>query len=988
FFETLTGPADHWLPPDNLQEDPAEKLATRTSPTNIGLAMLGTLGAHDFGYLSLEQMARRLEATLDTLDQLERHHGHFYNWYDTRTLRVMPPLYLSTVDNGNLAGLLLTLQAGLLELIDTPWNAARVFAGLRDTWAAWSDHVDLNHGSGVPDIFDRELARAPATPEAAASALSTLITAAEKLTARTEDPHPREFARWREAFLTGARGHEAEMRLRFPEVFPQDAAEPVDPKGETAADAWTSRTLRKLAADAGASSGDVESNGNGNGGAPVRVATARPVTAGRRAESAVRAWELMHQLTTLAGRCEEFARMDFSLLYDRSRDLFSIGYNVTQHRLDASCYDLLASEARLGSFVAIALGQVPQKHWFMLGRRLTTTRGEPALISWSGSMFEYLMPPLVMPAHENTLLHTSTRVAVARQIEYGRQMEVPWGISESGYNLRDADANYQYRAFGVPGLGFKRGLADDLVIAPYATVMALMVEPEKAWENLARLRRERAAGRFGFYEAADYTVARVPNGGTHAIVRSFMAHHQGMSLLSLAHVLLDRPMQRRFSANPLFKAAELLLHERVPRETNVLYPHELEAASTREHAPPAGTMFRVFTDPDAGPPQVHLLSNGRYHVMITNAGGGYSRWNDIALTRWRADATRDHWGTFVYLRDHDSGRFWSAAHQPTLQPVQNYEAIFSQGRAEFRGLCQDIETHTEISVSPEDDVEVRRITLGNRANQTRTIELTTFAEVVLNSAAADLAHPAFSNLFVQTEFLASHHAVICSRRPRAPGDAPPWMFHLLLASGPEAAPASCETDRAHFLGRMRSAVSPGALQGPPRDLANTAGSVLDPAVALRRVVRLETRARATLTLVSGVAATREALLELIEKYQDQNFADRSFELAWTQGLLMLRHLGATEPDAQLYGRLAGAILYPQSERRAHPSVIVRNRHGQRHLWSFGISGDLPIVLVHARADHMELLGQVVRAHAYWRLKGLAADLVVLAERDSIYRQSL
>jgi cellobiose phosphorylase len=694
------------------------------------------------------------------------------------------------------------------------------------------------------------------------------------------------------------------------------------------------------------------------------------------------------ELEDLAQRCDQLARMDFTILYDRARELFSIGYNVSQHRLETNCYDLLASEARLASYVAIALGQVEQNHWFRLGRSLTSTSGTPTLISWSGSMFEYLMPMLVMPSYENTLLDYSCKSAVARQIEYGKQVKVPWGISESGYNLRDAEANYQYRAFGVPGLGFKRGLAQDLVIAPYATVMALMVAPEAACKNLQVLRQEDAAGRFGFYEALDYTAARVPSGQTHAIVRSFMAHHQGMSLLSLAYTLLDRPMQRRFNANPLFKAAELLLHERVPKETSMLYPHELEASRERESTAAVEAPMRVFTDPNVGPPEVHLLSNGRYHVMVTNSGGGYSRWQDTALTRWREDATRDGWGTFFYLRDVDSGAFWSPAHQPTLETKPGFEAIFSQGRAEFRSRLHEIDAHTEIAVSPENDVEVRRITLTNHADEIRTVEITSYAEIVLNTAAADLAHPAFSNLFIQTQIFPRQHALLCSRRPRAAGEQLPFICHLLLVHGKEIGTVSFETDREKFIGRGGNLAAPAALKSLS-PLANSEGSVLDPIAAIRRTLRLEPKQSATVTLVSGIAPTREAILGLVEKYQDQTLADRCFELAWTHGLIMLRHLNTTEVEAQLYGRLAGALLYHQAARRANPSVLLRNRRGQRNLWSFGISGDLPIMLLYAtQLERADLVRQVVQAHAYWRLKGLAADLVILNEDDSVYRQAL
>ena len=379
-------------------------------------------------------------------------------------------------------------------------------------------------------------------------------------------------------------------------------------------------------------------------------------------------------------------------------------------------------------------------------------------------MFEYLMPLLVMPNYENTLLDHTCQAAVQQQIEYGKLRGVPWGISESGYNRTDVQLNYQYRAFGVPGLGLKRGLAEDLVIAPYATAMALMVSPMEACENLQRLAAEGRAGAYGFHEAVDYTPARLPPDETSATIKSFMAHHQGMSLLALVNLLHDCPMQRRFMACPLLKAADLLLQERMPKTTSSVFIEDLKLEESRTPSCDGESVMRVFTNPTTPAPEVHLLSNGRYHVVISSAGGGYSRWRELAVTRWREDATRDCWGMFVYLRDVGTGEFWSTAYQPTLKVTKGYEAIFTQARAEFRHRHAGIEVHTEISVSPEDDVELRRITITNRSPVTRQIELTSYSEVVLARQDADMAHPGFSNLFVQTEFARKSSALLCTRQ--------------------------------------------------------------------------------------------------------------------------------------------------------------------------------------------------------------------------------
>jgi len=680
--------------------------------------------------------------------------------------------------------------------------------------------------------------------------------------------------------------------------------------------------------------------------------------------------------------------MDFTYLFDPARNLFSIGYNVTERRMDNSFYDLLASEARLCSYVAIALGQVPQDHWFALGRLLVAAHGSPVLASWSGSMFEYLMPLLVMPSYGNTLLDHTCKEAVRQQILYGKSRGVPWGISESGYNRIDVQFNYQYRAFGVPGLGLKRGLGEDLVIAPYASVMALMVDPIAACDNLQRLAAEGRTGTYGFYEAVDYTPNRLPPDKTSVTIRSFMAHHQGMSLLALANLAFDRPMQRRFMACPMVRAAELLLQERVPQTATSVLPANLTPKLSHNPDGECENVMRVFTNPTSPVPEVHLLSNGRYHVVISSAGGGYSRWHDLALTRWREDATCDHWGTFVYVRDLATGEFFSTGYQPTLRATEGYEAIFTQARAEFRQRHAGLEIHTEICVSPEDDVELRRVTLTNRTGVARVIELTSYAEVVLAHPAADASHPAFSNLFVQTEFAAASSAILCTRRARSADERPPWMLHLMLVPDGMPGEISCETDRRKFVGRGGSMVSPAVMQ-EPGPLSNTVGPVLDPIISLRRAITLPPHGSAIIDLVFGVTENRESAMAHVEKYQSSRMADRALEMAWTHSQVTLHHLNASEAEAQLYDRLAGALIYADPSCRANSNVLLNNRRGQSGLWSHGISGDVPIILLQiSDTEKIEIVRQLIRAHSFWRMKGLTVDLVILYEDVSVYRQSL
>jgi cellobiose phosphorylase len=996
FFETFVTAQENWLPPDNIQEARIPAIAARTSPTNMGLALLANLAARDLGYLPAGGLIRRTQDALSGMQRLERHRGHFYNWYETHTMRPLLPLYVSSVDSGNLAGHLLTLASGLREQADERSFTPQLFAGLRDTARVL---LGLTGENAALTKLDKELAEAPAGLRAAFDLLRKATDQATAI-ALAFAGEKEEIKGWAQALKRNCEEHLADLlflapwlTLPTPSPGEQQGKVPAAPVTleEKLAQLDRALTLREISTfDQSlcplieATLTDLQTKRTNS---PTEEQNYLTELSRRLRDAGDRARQRMLALDALAKQSDELAAaMDFTFLYDQARDLFCTGFNVAERRTDTSFYDLLASEARLCGYVAIALGQVSQKHWFSLGRLLVAQRGEPILVSWSGSMFEYLMPLLVMPNYENTLLDHTCKSVVQRQIEYGELRGVPWGVSESGYNLTDVHLNYQYRAFGVPGLGLKRGLAEDLVIAPYATALALMVAPREACENMQRLATEGREGPYGFYEAVDYTPSRLPPDKTSATVESFMAHHQGMSLLALDNLLRDYPMQRRFMACPWLKATDLLLQERVPRTAASVFSEEPAPEAVR---PPADERaMRIFTNPTSPAPEVHLLSNGRYHVVISSAGGGYSRWRDLAVTRWREDSTRDCWGTFVYVRDMANGNYWSTAYQPTLRATKGYEAIFTQARAEFRQRHAGLDIHTEIGVSPEDDVELRRIRITNRTPVARAIELTSYAEVVLADPAADAAHPAFSNLFVQTEFVRASSAILCTRRPHSPEEKPAWLMHLMVSQDDKQGELSCETDRSRFIGRDGSLADPAAMRSMS-PLSNTVGSVLDPIVSLRRTVSLPPHGTAVVDLVFGMTENRDAALAQVDKYQASRMAERAFELAWTHSQMTLQQLNATDAEAQLYSRLAGALIYADPARRANANILRNNRRGQSGLWSYGISGDAPLVLLRVSdMTRIEIVRQLLQAHSYWRMKGLTVDLVILNEDVSGYHQPL
>jgi cyclic beta-1,2-glucan synthetase len=1021
FFETFVGPENNWLPPDNYQENPRSVVANGTSPTNLGLSLLANLAAYDFGYISAGKLIERTESSLETMKALERFMGHFYNWYDTKSLLPMQPKYISTVDSGNLAGYLLTLQHGLFELPGQKILPEQVFSGLQDTLRIIRDAAneggeptDKGQASMQPseflmqiDQFWSELLSPPSKLSAGWQLLNRQVAAAALMIDRLGPEADDDLLWWIRAYEQQLRDHLGDLILMVPwamlptwivehplseESLAQDSMEQAKSRSELEAELLRLdritllREVPEMARELMPIIDQISSRLRDDCQTErkwLQELSLKTMDAKRRTDQRIASIE------KLALDCGNLAEMRYDLLFDKSRRLLAIGYNVDALKRDESCYDLLASEARLASFVAIAQGSLKQEHWFALGRMLTIAGGELALLSWGGTMFEYLMPQLIMPSYQSSLLDQTYRAIVRRQIEYGDQRRLPWGISESGYNLTDVNQIYQYRAFGVPGLGFKRGLIEDLVIAPYASALALIVEPAEACTNMQRMAAEGYVGRYGFYEAIDYTPSRLSPNETHATVQSFMAHHQGMSLLSLAYVLLDRPMQRRFMANPIFQAADLLLQERVPKALP-FYPHASEVAASIWRA---GMLdwresHRVIDDPDIIRPEVHLLSNGRFSVMVSSSGGGYSKWKEIAITRWHGDPTCDNDGMFFYIRDLDSGEVWSAGYQPALKGTETYQAIFRGPMAEFRSRVLDNDTYAEVVVSPEDDIELRGISITNRSSRRQRIELTSYAEVVLTTPEADVTHPAFSNLFVETEILRKRSAILCTRRPRSKDERVPWMMHMISAKKIDFDEVSYETDRMRFIGRGRTVADPEALTVSSA-LSDSEGSVLDPIVAIRCNVTINPGETARVNFITGIAETRAAAMDLIDKYHDVRMAERVTNLAWTHNQMIMQQLNIAESDIQLFERLASAIVYPSPTWRANSSVLMSNHSGQSGLWPYSISGDLPIVLLRiGDRSYIELVRQLLRAHAYWRMMRLAVDLVIWNEDSSGYRQHL
>lgn len=923
YFETYVSAEQNHLPPDNVQEDPPA-VAHRTSPTNIGLYLLSVATARDLGWIGVVEAVERLEVTFATLARLTRFRGHLLNWYDTHDLRPLEPLYVSSVDSGNLAGHLIALANACAE-----WRKGTVDEGLAAGGAA--DALGLAREALAP------LCRSASAHQALGGLEADMAAAEDELRRQAPPAAEREAALARVAALAAtAEGLLSETPTGGEVLF------------------WLAAAVRSL-----------ESAGRLDERLDARLASL---------EAAARRYVL---------------DMDFAFLLDPERKLLSIGYRVAEAAQDANCYDLLASEARLASFVAIAKGDLPARHWFRLGHAVTATNDGPTLISWSGSMFEYLMPALVMRSPIGSVLERSLQTVVRQQIAYGRAHGRPWGVSESAFNARDLELTYQYSNFGLPSLALKRGLDEQAVVAPYATALAAMLDPAAALANFAALESAGAGGAHGFFEALDYTPSRVAEGRANAVVRAFMAHHQGMTIVALANVVLEGRMRERFHAEPMVQAAELLLHERMPRDVRPPSAALVQPPAVLSSAGAGPVLGRRYDSAQTGRPAVHLMSNGRYSVVLTGAGAGFSRWRDQAITRWREDATTDGWGSFVYLRDVRSGQIWSAGAQPVGEAAEAYGVSFFEDHAEIWRRDGEITTQLQVLVSPEDDAELRRLCLTNGGDVEREVEVTSYLELALAEPAADAAHPAFSKLFVETEHLPGcGGALIARRRQRSPDEPQVWAAHLLVTEAETVGKLEFETDRARFLGRGRTARAPQAVtEGRP--LTGQVGAVLDPAFVLRRRLKLAPGATAHLSFWTFAAASREAILDLVDRHLDPSSAERAMALAWTHAQVQLRHLGVSHQDAQTFQRLGGHVLYASPALRPPSEVIVAGAGGQPDLWRLGISGDLPLVLLRiADIEHLETARELLHAAEYWRLKRLAVDVVILNERAASYVQDL
>ncbi|MGG7517936.1 GH36-type glycosyl hydrolase domain-containing protein [Allorhizobium undicola] len=938
YYETFANAGEHFLPPDNFQETPEPVVARRTSPTNIGVYLLSIVSGRHFGWLSFEQTIEKLEQTIGTVEKMDKFRGHLYNWYHTDTLKALGNRYISAVDSGNLAGHLIAVSSACRHWAEAP--SAHLQGNLDGIGDVGS--ILMETLKELPD--DRKMVR-PLRRR-----LHERIVGFNNALAAVKREH--EFATIRVINLA--------VLARDVLKLAQNLHHEVRSDRTTEITRWAESLVAVCEAHIADASFDLSNI------EPLR-----------------------QRLASLRDRARSLAfSMDFAFLFRKERRLLSIGYRVETMELDEACYDLLASEARLTSLFAIAKGDLPTEHWYKLGRQVVPIGSKAALVSWSGSMFEYLMPPLVMQERHGGILNQTNNLIVKEQMNHGKRLNIPWGISEAAFNARDHALAYQYTNFGVPTLGLKRGLGQNAVIAPYASILASQYDPKAAAENLRKLRALGALGQYGYHDAVDFTPTRVPKGKPCAVVYNYYAHHHGMSIAAIANVTFNGLLRELFHSDPVIEAAELLLQEKAPREIPVMSGKYEPQTPGKGQADLMRPEVRTITDPLSKDRELVLLSNGHYSVMLTATGSGFSRWNGLSVSRWKADPTEDRNGTFIFLRDTASGEWWSTTATPRRAMEEKARVVFTDDKAEFTKTVGDITSTVECVVGSEHDAEGRRVTLLNTGSEDRFIEVTSYMEPVLSSDDNDNAHPAFSRMFVKTELGRRGDVIRVERNKRSPSDPNMCIAHLVSDESGSGRTTEFETDRYRFIGRGRTLATAAAFE-PGAALSGTDGFTLDPIVSLRRVVRVPAGKKVSLVYWTIAAPSRQEVDTAIEQYRHAEAFNQEMLHAWTRTQVEMRHIGITSQQAAAFQHLGRYLVYPDMHLRADPETVRAGLASQSALWPNAISGDYPMFALRIN-DEMdtEVVKEALSAQDYLQRHGVVADLVILNERAESYAQDM
>jgi len=1026
YFERFIGPEDHWLPPDHFQEDPKGTVAHRTSPTNIGLMMLSTCSAYDLGYIALPDFIYRMEYTFETIDDLEKYRGHLLNWYDTVTRETLSPRYVSTVDSGNYATSLIGLYQTLKELPDQNISYSDLFQGANDGLDVFCTVVDSIKQTSIQDIVvslhdhcrkiqreikdhspndSSQLALLAALEERLADQMNILLKKILNNHISIGAPVLRDLRYWSNVNFQHIINMHSQLNLLAPwmETWrkrPKFLSEWQNLKWDGIFSVWIEEralqtslsnipelcktTIEELSQLLPIDENEIFSEFNN----PQKQTLSKWINdfIYDLRESITNATEILTLIQNLTERIEFYLeRMEFDFLFDENREVFFLGYQVGSGRLDRNHYDLLASEARTASLYAIAQNEIPRSHWLHMGRPFTTIEGLPTLMSWNGSMFEYLMPNLFTKIYPETLLEQTSKGIVKAQINYAKHKKVPWGISESSYYRFDSAENYQYKGFGVPGLGRKRGLENDLVIAPYASILAIGIDPKAVLKNIDYLEEEGAMGHFGFFESIDYTTSRLPVTKDKAVIKSYMAHHQGMIMVALANFLSPKAVTDRIHNDPRIKSSELLLQEQIP-QTKPIQKHEEVQVATRTKDTTGVMVVPWQVNADRPDKSVNVISNGSLRMIMTESGSGYLEWGNIALTRWQKDASLDNWGLWYFIQDLDSNKIWSISRRPVDAEAQEYRVIYGPHMTEIRRVTEDIRVVLQTTITPNGNLCIQKIAITNQTNEKRNLRILSYGEVVLAPLATDQQHPAFNKMFIESSYHPELNMLHFQRRKRSADEDPLGMAHLLIDD--LANDVEYETDREKFIGRGHAISKPIVLQNHIK-LSGSIGITLDPIFSIGKRIELRPNGNVDLNYLTVAAENIEQSKKLVNSYKNPIKIKNAFSSAESHSEKMLRAMDLNSEQLSRFQKLLSHIVFPIPELRTNSAIIAKNTLSQSGLWSFGISGDYPILLV--MIDHheeIEALQESMLAHSYWRKLGLLIDLVIVNTKDTGYEHEL
>ncbi|MCR1934322.1 GH36-type glycosyl hydrolase domain-containing protein [Clostridium tepidum] len=983
YFEDFVCEDTKWLAPDNYQEEPYKGVAYRTSPTNMGMGITSNIVAYDLGFISLKNLINRLENIVSSMNKLDKYKGHFYNWYDIKSGKPLNPKYISSVDSGNLIGYLWVTEESLKDIINQPLLGEKNIDGLLSLLKLANE--ELKEEENIDNFyFNLIFILKGMEPDIIFmnNMFIKILNKQKELENFNIDINNFYWNKKLYEFLN-------ESLKELKELIP-----------------WKDQIIENI----GICKNIIEDIREFAIKVPIKEIPykikyiIKNLQQIKTKDNYEREWisdfienlnisidnikNLIHNVHELNLKIDELAKnTDFKLLYNHERNLFTIGYNVDSGEIANSYYDLLASESRQASFVAIAKGDIPQDNWITLGRGITYMGKKlKGLASWSGTMFEYLMPLLIMKNYEGTLLDQTYKSVIKGQQLYTRNKNIPWGISESAFYHFDGDKNYQYMAFGVPGIGIKRGLSKDLVISPYSTILALQQDVSGSIKNINDLIDNDLLDRYGFYEAVDYTKNRIPKGKSKAIIKSFMVHHQGMSLMALDNTINNNILQNRFHNKPEVKATELLLQER--KSNRIVYNRSIKKYNTELKINNINQYSRIYNTAKTYIPRVGVLSNGSYSLMISNRGGGYSKKENTTIYRWREDLTFDSKGLFLYIKNINSNNYWSATYEPCKVEGDNYKTHFSSDKIIFSREDGNIITETHITVSQEEDAEIRSINLKNNSDHDRVIEITSYCEVTLADYNTDLVHPSFSNLFVKTEFNEEPFCILANRRKRSEMNTSPWVIQTVALEGEQIGGFQYETSRMDFIGRGRNLYNPQAMDNET-NLKNSIGPVLDPIISIRVRVKLRAKENCMVAYTTAFCDSKKEGIKIAEKYRNIDNVKNAFNLSWSHSNLEMKRLGIRSTAANMYQYILSNILFINKNMKEREEYIKHIKSGQSNLWSYGISGDYPIVLVILDKERgIDTIRQLLTAYRYWKLKNINVDLIIVNTKESSYMQPI